>query len=55
MDRASDFYTGVTAALITRSGSPAWVPATLKDVSEPACLPGDGQAWCGSGGQRWRW
>lgn len=33
MDVASDFYTGVTAALITRSGSPAWAPATLKDVS----------------------
>lgn len=28
----SDFYSGVTAALITRSGNPAWVPASLKDV-----------------------
>ena len=28
----SDFYTGVMAALITRSGNPAWVPASLKDV-----------------------
>lgn len=35
----SDFYTGVTAALITRSGTPAWVPASLKDVSEGAPCP----------------
>ncbi len=34
----SDFYTGVTAALITRSGNPAWVPASLKDVSRACCL-----------------
>ena len=30
---ASDFYSGVQAALIHRTGSPAWVPASLKDVS----------------------
>ena len=38
----SDVYTGVRAALITRSGNPIWVPASLKDVSAPqapAC-------WC---------
>ena len=40
-DVASDFYAGVQAALITRSGSPAWVPPSLKDVrrggGEPPC------------------
>ncbi len=29
----SDFYTGVQAALIQRSGNPIWVPASLRDVS----------------------
>lgn len=38
MNVASDFYSGVQAALITRSGSPAWVPASLKDVSEAATI-----------------
>lgn len=32
-DVGSDFYTGVSAALITRNNNPAWVPASLKDVS----------------------
>jgi hypothetical protein len=35
---ASDFYTGVQAALIHRTGSPAWVPASLKDVSAAMAL-----------------
>lgn len=34
----SDFYTGVKAALIAKSGNPAWVPASLKDVSCAALL-----------------
>lgn len=33
-DVASDFYTGVQAALISRSGNPIWVPGSLKDVRE---------------------
>lgn len=32
----SDFYTGVQAALITRSGNPIWVPFSLKGVSAAA-------------------
>lgn len=35
----SDFYSGVTAALITRSGNPTWVPASLKDVSCAVVCP----------------
>ncbi|KAL4440735.1 hypothetical protein ABPG77_000444 [Micractinium sp. CCAP 211/92] len=32
MNAASDFYEGVQAALIRRSGAPRWDPASLKDV-----------------------
>ncbi|KAL4457481.1 hypothetical protein ABPG75_012346 [Micractinium tetrahymenae] len=32
MNVASDFYEGVQAALIHRSGAPQWEPASLKDV-----------------------
>lgn len=41
---ASDFYTGVRAALIHKSGAPAWVPASLKEASArlPACLQSPG-------------
>lgn len=35
-DVASDFYAGVQAALITRSGSPAWSPPSLTDVRKKA-------------------
>lgn len=37
MNTASDFYEGVQAALIRRSGDPRWEPASLKDVSRQ-CL-----------------
>ncbi len=36
MNAASDFYEGVQAALIRRSGAPRWDPASLKDVSGAA-------------------
>jgi hypothetical protein len=35
-DVSSDFYAGVQAALIHRTGAPTWSPATLKEVSRLA-------------------
>jgi hypothetical protein len=35
-DPASDFYAGVDAVLIARSGAPAWRPPALRDVPAAA-------------------
>jgi hypothetical protein len=37
MDVTSDFYTGVQAKLIDKTGNPAWDPPTLKQVR--LCAP----------------
>jgi hypothetical protein len=34
VDTDSDFYRGVDAMLISKSGSPIWKPSSLKDVPE---------------------